>query len=112
MLYYCKTKLILKLFNKFKIFANNARNIEIEKHWNRVCDMNEVTGSGSWCDAEEALFNSHWTGILTEWNTIYYSTENVTQNIWEKAFKIRYHEGHPKNGIVVPESPYITHPGK
>jgi len=31
-LYYCKTKSVLKLFNKFKIFANNAGNIENEKH--------------------------------------------------------------------------------
>jgi len=30
----------------------------------------------------------------------------------EEAFKIRYHKGHPKNGIVLTESPYITHPGK
>ena len=31
---------------------------------------------------------------LIEWNTIYYSTENVTQKIWEKAFKIGYHKGY------------------
>jgi len=37
----------------------------------------------SWCDAEEALFNSYWTGIFTEWNTISYSTKNVIQKVCE-----------------------------